>query len=158
MNLSYRPTPLFSTAMLVLIAITALSCFGLSGCQTLSDPNNAPIIELTTQVAVGKFIESKADRVNTAKHIVDIATQVKTVAASDQTTVVALRELANARITQLNMQPSDAILAAALINLLASELNTKVSNGLLNEADRVILSKVLDNVIMIANVYIPTHS
>ncbi len=147
-------SPFFPGTMILLIAAIAL-CFGLGGCQTLSDPNNSVIVELTTQVAVGKFIESKSDRVGTAKHVVDIATQVKAIADSDATTVGALQQLANARIAQLNLEPSDTLLATALVDMLVAGLQDKVGNGLLNDADKVILGKILSTVITTANVYIP---
>ncbi len=146
-------TPFFLPVLLVLAVIATL--FGLSGCQTITDPKNSVIIELTTQVAVGKFIESKSDRVGTAKHIVDIATQVKAIADSDSTTIGALQQLANARIAQLNLEPSDTLLATALVDMLVAGLQDKVGNGLLNDADKLILGKILSTVIAAASVYIP---
>lgn len=139
----------------VLLLIAAIAWIGLSGCQTLRDPNNSAMIQLTTQVAVGKFIESKSDRVGTAKKVADVAAQAKAIAASDTTTVAAVQAMVDARIMQLNLEPSDRLLATALVNVLASELRNKVGDGLLNETDRVILGNVLDTVISTANVYIP---
>lgn len=144
-----------------LMKLFTLSCLAvataiiLSGCQTLRDPKNTALIEITAQVAVGKFIESKSDRVVTAQHVRDVATQIKAVAESDATTVGALQTLANARIAQLNLQPSDVLLATALVNVLVSELQDKVSAGLLSDADKVLLGKILATVISTANVYAP---
>jgi hypothetical protein len=137
--------------------VLAAICLTLNGCQTLRDPNNTAIIQLTTQVAVGKFIESKTDRVGTAQRVIDVASQVKAIAESDATTVGALQVMASARIAQLNLEPSDVLLATALVNVLVSELQNKVGDGLLNDTDKVLLGKILGTVINTASVYIPTN-
>jgi hypothetical protein len=148
-------TPYFPAALLVLVTIAAVFC--LSGCQTLRDPSNTAIVELTTQVAVGKFIESKSDRAGTARHVVDVATQVKAIAESDSTTVGALQAVADARIAQLNLEPSDQLLATALVHMLVAELQGKIGDGLLNDTDKLILGRILGTVIVTANVYIPVN-
>lgn len=145
-------TPTFRFAMLILLVIVA-AFMALTGCATLRDPKNSALIEITTQVAVSKFIESKSDRAGTAAHVRDVATQIKSVAESDATTVGALQTLASARIAQLNLRPSDVLLATALVNVLVAELQDKVSAGVLSDADRVLLGKVLGTVIATANVY-----
>lgn len=139
----------------LLLFIGAVIIYCLTGCATLRDPKNTVLIEITTQVAVSKFIESKADRPGTATHVRDVATQIKAVAESDATTIGALQTLASARIAQLNLQPSDVLLATALVNVLVAELQDKVSTGMLSDADRILLGKVLGTVISTANVYAP---
>jgi len=53
----------------------------------------------------------------------------------------------SARLAEINLSPSDRVLAAALVDAVVTEIDLRVGEGLLSPDERVTVSQVLDWVI-----------
>lgn len=150
-NLAFGYTvPLAGLALAILLSV------GLVGCATMSAPQNQMVEQIAVQYATGKFIEAKAfpaDRIERAAQVKSVAVAVKAVAASDNADIATLEALAMSRINTANLQPSDRLLAQALVAAVVTELSTRVANGALSASDRVLVTQMLDWVISACDAY-----
>jgi len=140
--------------IMTLFVITA----GLSACSTLlsKDPAVSTLEQVAVEYAVGKVVEagqSPADRIARAQQVKTIATAIEAIAAGDKTTIAQLEQLAAAKIATLNLQPSDLLLANALMTAVVNELAGKVSTGVLSSSEILILDQVLGWVVQGAQLY-----
>jgi hypothetical protein len=131
-----------------------LACFVVvaQSCALLRD--NQGIAKLTTQYAVGKFIEnsSESQRTTRVTRIKSLATDIKNIAGNQGTTLVSLKDVAAQKIASLNLSASDKILALGLIDIIASELQKKIADKALKADDVLIVAMVMDWIIEAANV------
>lgn len=116
--------------------------------------------QLVTQQAVGRVIEKEQDpvaRQAKAQRIADIAKEVKGVVdLGTETTVNLLVDIVNAKIAAAGLQPSDLLLAKALVTALVDVINEKVGHdgsGVLNPDMKLSVRGVLNDVISTAEVY-----
>lgn len=160
MNLSYRPTPLFSTSMLVIVAIAVLSCFGLSGCQSTPTGQQQVATTVLIDAAVGVAVQNgTSDQtvwVSRANQIVSIATQLKTLDNGTTATLPALSAALQPLLAKANLGPADQLAANVLITALGQIIQQNIGN--VNVTTQQVIQQVLDDVISAASVYVPAHS
>jgi predicted component of type VI protein secretion system len=152
-SLRFGPlVPMFALLVLALVA------GALTGCATLSAPQNQAVEQITVQYATGKFIEAKPtgpERAARAAQVKAVALSVKSVAASDSATIASLSELALSKVATANLQPSDRLLAQSLVTAVVNELSARVAGGVLTPENRVVVTQMLDWVIAAADAYAP---
>jgi hypothetical protein len=111
--------------IVVTLALTLLSC----GCAILEDPMTE---RLLVQVATGKVIEkgqTVAERNDRAQRIMEIAGDARYWLAFDTSNLGDLRGLLVDRVGELNLSPSDRILALGLIDVVLIKLNDRTIDG-----------------------------
>jgi hypothetical protein len=121
--------------------------------------NDNPVVAtVAVQYATGKVIEAgktPAARQVRAERVVSIASKVKEAAKGRVVTLDELQAVAQGYVAELNLEPADAMLANTVVLAVVAELHKKIETGALNEADQVVLTRVLDWSISAANIYIP---
>lgn len=124
----------------------------ISGCASIQ--KNVDQSKLIVQAGTMKVIEADID--NAAER----AAKVKAVASEGQrfldgtdVSVPLLAAAINARLAELNLQPSDRLLAAALVDAVVAELNTRVGDGLLSAEQKYTVSQVLGWIEQAASFY-----
>lgn len=134
------------------LALFLIACLlTLSGCATIE---NAPATsKLVVQVATMKVIEAESDRHARAAKIIEIATEAKTWLDTDTVTVDLIKSKVLERLTGLNLQPSDRLLASVLVDAVASDLLSKVGVGLIPADKRITVNQVLGWVIEASKFY-----
>lgn len=127
----------------------------LTSCATTPSPQVELASQVAIQLATGKFIESSSNPAARAERVAQIATQVKALAAGDTSTVDALNEYVENALASANvhLEPSDRILINTLVAAVVDELHRRVSNGVLSDKDKLIVSHVLDWIIEASEVY-----
>lgn len=127
-----------------------------SGCTVFTAASNTQTIAVNTavQFATAKTIEAKGAANNVAR-----ATQIKSIAlevkgyADGTITVAQLEQVAQAWVVKLPV--SDQILANALIQQVAADLNAKVQNGIVDAAAKAAVGQLMDDIVTACNLYIP---
>lgn len=122
----------------------ALCAIALTGCATFWQ--HADVSKIAVEVAAMKVIEAghtTSDRADRAHRINTIATEAKTFLDQSDVTVGLLKSAVYARIASLHLQPSDQLLATALVDTLASELESKIGSGVLSPDAKVKVNTVL---------------
>lgn len=108
---------------------------------------------LVVQIATMKVIEAGPDRKLRAERISTIASEAKSWLRADNVTVTALKAAATARIANLNLEPSDQLLAALLVETVAAELEKRVGDGLIPADKLISVDAVLGYVVDAAAFY-----
>lgn len=142
------------------LAFSALACAltltSLTGCETLEkSPNTASLV---VQYATAKVIEAgktPEDRSARAAKIKAIAADAKTWFDGDQVTVGLLQAAAQARIAKLNLGAADMLLANGLVQVIVTELQKKVGEGVLSPEAKMTVSQLLEWVVDAAALYSP---
>lgn len=124
----------------------------LSSCATLE--RNPATAKLATQYGVAKFIENSSidKREDRRKRIVSIATTLKASAQDESATVAALQALAYAQIDDAKLSPADVVLAKALVDMIAHEIDTRIKDKLISPDKVVTINKFLDWIVEAAGV------
>jgi hypothetical protein len=143
----------------IMATVSLLALLSFSGCATVegffSNPNSTAMIQTATTLAVGEAIltaKTPAAKAAMAKNIVSVATQVSA-AASGNVTVAQLVSLVEAQVGKLTLNPQEQLAAQTLLAFASSELQTKVSTGLLKPADVVIVTQFCGWVVTAASPY-----
>lgn len=117
-------------------AITMLSCVFvvLAACASVESflQKDTLAAQLLVQEATARVIEvghSTAERYQRAQTIARTAAAIKVSFDTSVTTLPGLVQLAEARIAALHLQPSDAIIAQALVGALSERIAAKVCPG-----------------------------
>ena len=119
-----------------LIAIAALVAV-LSGCASLQ---GSATEKLVVQAATMKFIEAnpgEADRIEKA------VTQARVWLDTDGVTIADLRSAMQARIDGSDLAPSDKLLATALADVVAAELDVRIGAGVISPEKKQTVNTVL---------------
>lgn len=141
-------TPQFASV----VCILAFALIALPGCATFG--KNVDQSKLIVQVATMKVIE--ADQSHTkerAAKIREVASDGKTFLDGANVSVPLLSSAINARLAGIDIAPSDRVLAAALVDAVAAELNARVGSGLLSPEQKYSVSQVLGWVIDATSFY-----
>ncbi|CAB4182537.1 hypothetical protein UFOVP1077_10 [uncultured Caudovirales phage] len=125
--------------------------FLLTGCATLQ--SNEPVAKLTIQVGVMKYVEAAPDRAVRAARVVDVVTQAKTLVDLNEVTLADVQAAVLVRLRASGLQPSDLILASALLDIVSNELNVKIGGGVLSADQKVTVNNVLGWVSQAASFY-----
>lgn len=128
--------------------------FALTACASLESSNALTLVAV--QVGTMKFIEKEHDpaaRVERAERVQAIAEAAKTFLSGDGVTVGALRVAVLERLAGYDLEPSDEILANALLDVVIEELEARVGVGLIEPGKLVTVNAVLTKVAQAAAVY-----
>lgn len=138
----------------LLVATLALAVLALAGCSILQ---STPLVaKIAVQHATLRLIENQpeAQVVQKARNVVQFAKDAKQWAfAPDTVTVPQLAQAARQRLAQLDLTPSERLLANDLVSLIEQELKQRLGQQGLSEDARVTVNQVLTWVIEAADVY-----
>lgn len=109
--------------------------------------------KLIVQAATMKFIESSDDRAAKAVRIVRAAETARTWLDSDGVTIDELQTAMLERIASADLEPSDKLLASALVEVVVAELNTRIGEGIISPEKRATVNAVLSWVEQAASFY-----
>lgn len=111
------------------LAFLIVTCMlGMAACASFQQ--NAPVAQLGVQVATMKVIEAdKAHAAERAAKVKEIATDAKSFFDTGTANLSQLEQAVRDRLAPLNLQPSDQLLANALIQAVIAELQQRVGNG-----------------------------
>jgi hypothetical protein len=119
----------------------------LSGCASFSGSTTE---KLVVQVATMKFIESNpanADRIEQA------AAEARTWLDADGVTLADLERAMMNRIAASDLEPSDRLLASALVEVVADEIDVRIGAGVLDPERKATVNTVLGWVEQAASFY-----
>src|SRR5690606_8517234 len=131
------------------LIVSVVAVLALSGCATLGTGSAGE--KLFIQAATMKVIEADEDRAAKAAKIRAAVDQARVWLDMDGITLADLRSAMLARIGGL--EPSDRLLAAALIDAVAVELEARIGDGILDADKRVRVNAVLSWISEAASFY-----
>jgi len=146
----------FSKRFLTLLITFALACTTLVSCSTTggSDTRNALLTEIAIKAATTRIIDKSDDPAGRSDRIIEIARAAKGLAEGGTVTLIDDLELEiSERINWQSLNPSDAMLAKALVSAVTNELEARVDNNLISGSALLILQTVLDHIIEAAEMY-----
>lgn len=123
----------------------------LTGCASIQSGNVAA--KLAVQVATMKVIESDDDRTAKAARIVSAVEQARVWLDVDGVTLADLKVAALRRLQERNLDPSDMLLASALVDIVAAELDVRIGQGALSPEQKVTVNTFLGWVAEAASFY-----
>lgn len=127
----------------------------LSGCAGLG--LSGATEKLIVQAATMKFIESgdaPAERSAKAARIARAADQARIWLDTDDVTVADLQSAMLERIRSADLEPSDKVLASALVEVVVAELNIRIGEGIISPDKRATVNAVLAWVEQAAKFYV----
>lgn len=133
------------------IILAALAAFLLTGCASLTGSSASE--KLIVQVATMKFIEAGDDRAAKAAKIVSAAAQARVWLDTDGVSLSDLQSAMLARVNAADLEPSDKLLAAALVDVVAAELNVRIGEGVISPEKKATVNAVLAWVEQAASFY-----
>lgn len=114
---------------LAVVCISVLLALAASGCASFSQ--NISTEKLVVQVATLKVIEvgkTPDDQRDRATRIKAIASEARSLLDGEGVTIDSLQAAVGARIAKLNLQPSDQLLANALVEAVVAELQARIGS------------------------------
>lgn len=137
------------------ILIAAVMAVALSACSTLG---TSPATEkLIVQAGVMKFIEGGSDapqeRSAKAARIVKAAAQARIWLDTDGVSIADLQGAMLERIASADLEPSDKVLASALVEVVVAELNVRIGEGVISPEKRATVNEVLSWITTAASFY-----
>jgi outer membrane PBP1 activator LpoA protein len=133
------------------IVPAALAAIILTGCAT--GGGSGATEKLVVQAATMKFIESSDDRAAKAARIAKAADQARVWLDTDGVTIADLQTAMLERIAAADLEPSDKLLASALVEVVVSELNVRIGAGVISPEKRATVNAVLAWVEQAASFY-----
>lgn len=133
------------------IILAALAAVMFTGCASLTGTSASE--KLIVQVATMKFIEAGDDRAEKAAKIVSAAAQARVWLDTDGVSIADLQSAMMARINTADLEPSDKLLAAALVEVVAAELNVRIGEGVIAPEKKATVNAVLAWVEQAASFY-----
>lgn len=132
-------------------ALLAVVILALAGCASFSGSSSTE--KLIVQVATMKFIEAGDDRAAKAAKIVSAAAQARVWLDTDGVSLSDLQSAMLARVNASDLEPSDKLLAAALVDVIAAELNARIGEGVISPEKKATVNAVLAWVEQAASFY-----
>lgn len=129
--------------------IAALAAIILAGCAT-----NGAGEKLVVQAATMKFVESSDDRAANAARIVRASAQARVWLDTDGVTIADLHAAMVERIALADLEPSDKLLAVALVDMVVAELDVRIGDGIISPEKRATVNAVLAWVEQAAGFYV----
>lgn len=130
----------------ILLATIAL----LAGCTAFQGSTGEKLI---VQAATMKVIEAGTDRAAKASKILAAADAARVWLDADGVTLSELRGAMVARIAAADIEPSDKLLATALVDVVVAEIDVRIGQGVISPEKRVTVNTVLAWVIQAAQFY-----
>lgn len=128
---------------LKLVSILLALAFGLgafAGCASTPAAQKKIIAKLAVQYAVLKVADKKPEK---AAKIAEIAKEVQTVAGGDgANTVDLLMALVRVKVSTLNLDAADKVLAGALVDMVGEELKAELGEGVLSSDKLLFVGEV----------------
>jgi uncharacterized protein YceK len=112
----------------------------LSGCASFQGSATEKLI---VQAATMKFIESSDDRASKAVRIVAAAGQARVWLDTDGVTISDLKSAMLERIVAADLDPSDKLLASALVDVVVAELDLRIGAGVISPEKKATVNAVL---------------
>lgn len=138
---------------MILAAVLAVA---LSGCASFG--TSSATEKLIVQAGVMKFIEggsdAPAERAAKAARIVRAADQARIWIDTDGVTAGDLHAAMIERIAAADLEPSDKLLASALVEVVVAELNIRIGEGVISPEKRATVNSVLAWVEQAAGFYV----
>lgn len=140
--------------------VTACAVLLLPACASLNGAvrDHSAAVSLVASVATLKYIESApagADQAARAHRVRLVAAELERVAADESVTIAELATLALQRVP-VDLSPSDRLIAVALVQTLAQELEARLGTGGLNADSLVSVRTLLRAVDQAAAFYAPS--
>lgn len=137
------------------LLIAVVMAVALTGCASLgTSPTSEKLI---VQVGVMKFIEgagdAPAERAAKAERIVKAAAVAKVWLDTDGVTLADLKTAMLERIAAADLEASDKLLASALVDVVAAELDVRIGEGVISPEKRATVNAVLGWVEQAASFY-----
>ena len=132
-------------------ALLAVVILALAGCASFS--GSSATEKLIVQTATMKFIEAGDDRAARAAKIRAAVDQARVWLDTDGVTLADLHAAIMGRLASANLEPSDMLLASALVDVVVAELNARIGDGILDEDKRVRVNAVLGWIAEAASFY-----
>ena len=148
------------TIKVILIAVTL---FMPAGCATLETAaniysKNSLVAGLAIQIATAKLIElsrSKGERAQAANDTIRIAEEIRKYANLGDVIIVSeLEAYVKRLIRRENFEPSTELLGFLLVDTIKIQIDSRVSDDVLDENAKIFLSSVITNIIGASNIYI----
>lgn len=133
------------------LIVSFVAVLALSGCATLGTGSAGE--KLVIQAATMKVIEADEDRAAKAAKIRAAVDQARVWLDTDGVTLADLHAAIMGRLTSANLEPSDMLLASALVDVVVAELNARIGDGILDEDKRVRVNTVLGWIAEAASFY-----
>jgi len=127
----------------LIVSLVAASVLA-TGCASLGNQTET----LVVQYAVLKVTE---DKPATAAKVIEIANDAKTFFDVEFVSVANVKAAILKRISKLDLDAADTLLANALVDAVAADLEGKVGAGLISPEAKIRVNKVLDAVITAAS-------
>lgn len=125
----------------------AASAILATGCSVLSQPAT-PTETLVVQYVTLKVVDGDPA---TAAKVIDIAKEARSYFDNELVSVAIVREAVLKRVSKLDLDAADTLLATALVDAVASELQARVGEGLIAPDAKVRVNQVLDAVVQAAS-------
>lgn len=135
-----------------IILAAAAAIVALTGCASFNTSGTSE--KLIVQAATMKFIESSDDRASKAARIARAADQARVWLDTDGVTIADLQVAMLERIAAADLEPSDKLLASALVDVVVAELNVRIGQGVISPDNRATVNAVLSWVEQAAGFYV----
>lgn len=129
-----------------LAATLAVCCLALSGCvfQTKPDSPGLQVAKIAVQLGVSKFIAKVPESAQAARaaRIAKVVADIEALAKGGEGVTLSFLEDAIRQNIPNDLKPEDQIALNALVGLVVAELRARVSEGVLNDSQRVAVASV----------------
>lgn len=134
-------------------AVAVLLVFCLGACAWMKD--NPQTAKLVVQAATMRVIEGGDDYRARATRVMVIAGEASSLVGGQELTLPALHQAILERLAGENLNPSDQLLANALIDAVHAELQKRIGEGVLNPEQAIQVNEVLKWIVEACQIYIP---
>jgi len=119
----------------------------LTGCESM------PQQKLIVQVSAMKYIEDGEDRAGRAAAVIEEVQRAKVLIDFDGVTLDQIKGAVLDRLKERSLNPSDMLLAMAIVDMASAELDVKLGAGILSPEQKVTVNEVLGWVEQAASFY-----
>lgn len=134
-------------AKLLLILAACVTSITLAACEALQ--THEATAQIVVQYATAKYVEnsSEAKRAERKAEVIRIATDLKEAAGGEGVSLVFLRERLAAELQKRGISGADLVAINGLVNLVSTEIEKRITDGVLDPNEVVQVREVLQWVI-----------
>jgi hypothetical protein len=134
-------------AKLLLILAACVTSIGLAACEALQ--THEATAQIVVQYATAKYVEnsSLAKRAERKAEVIRIATDLRDAAGGEGVSLVFLRERLAAELQRRGLSGADLVAINGLVNLVSTEIEKRITDGVLDPGEVVQVREVLQWVI-----------
>lgn len=132
--------------------LAALALLTLAACA--SSPSRMAAERLVVQAATMKVIEADADRAAKAARVIAAVSEARVLVDTDGVTLAEIQAAVMRRLAERGLEPSDMLLATALVDVVGLELQGRIGDGLLDPEKRVTVNTFLAWIEQAAHFYV----